>query len=89
MEVFERLDAERSFNVIDQILLEDSLHDATHGGAVVKARATLNKAYGRIGTSGSNDTDSDDDDFIESSRDSPVYAEQTEFGYVGFEAPLG
>lgn len=89
MEVFERYDAERSFNVIDQILLEDALHDATHHGAVVKSRATLNKAYGRIGTSGRNDTDSDDEDSIESSRDSPVYAEQTEFGYVGFEAPLG
>lgn len=87
MDLFERYDAERTFNIIDQILLEDSLLNNQHGGAVILARASLNKAYGRMGSNGRNDTDSGDSN--DSAGRSPVYAEQTEFGYVGFEAPLG
>jgi hypothetical protein len=85
LELFEKYDATRSFNVIDQILLEDQILDDQMGGALIKYRATLDKEYDKMGDSGTNDSDSDS--FM--SGASPALAEETEFGFVGFDAPLG
>lgn len=60
------------------------MKDGQVEGRLVTARAKLDKAYDRINVNGSNDEDS-----VGSTGSSPVYAEQTEDGYIGLEAPLG
>lgn len=36
-------------DMIDNLIVEDSVYDEEHNGAVIKKRASLNKEYGRMG----------------------------------------
>ena len=40
---------DRVFNMLDELLIADSVYDSNNNGGVIKARASLNKDYGRIG----------------------------------------
>lgn len=80
------MDAEYTFHIIDDILIEDAMIDSQAGGNVVKSRAIFNKAYDRIRYSGSNDEDSA---YYAGSSQGYREAEQTEMGYRGFDAPMG
>lgn len=76
------LDADRSFNMIDNIFVEDALRDAQVQGNLVLIRAKVNKIHDREKSTGA------DDEFH--SGNGPIeYTEQTEHGFVGLEAPLG
>jgi hypothetical protein len=77
--VFDDLDAERCFNVIDYLVVTDALANTKSQGALKEVRTALDKLYDRIEGVGS------------VAKYSPpiVYADQTEDGYVGFEKPLG
>jgi hypothetical protein len=78
--MFNELDAESTFNIIDNIFVEETLKDAHSGGNLVLIRAKLNKIYDRE-SNGSKDTSASGNGPIE-------YTEQTENGFVGLEAPL-
>lgn len=81
----DELDAERAFNLIDSIFVEDLLRDAELQGALVLTRAKLDKIYNR-----KTHNRSDEDDSEYTSGNGPIrYTEQTENGFVGLEAPLG
>ena len=83
-ELFEGLDAEHIFHIIDDIILEDMLLDNQAEGNLNKARTLFDKAYDRIGSNGSNDEDS-----VYAGISPYQEAEQTEAGYIGFGAPMG
>lgn len=70
------------FNIIDHILIEDAVYDGEHGGGIIKARASLDKAYGRI----KKGPDIDSEDFIPSGGSH--LAVETEDGFAGFDPPL-
>jgi len=77
------LDAERSFNLIDNIFVEDSLRDSLSQGNLNLIRAKVLKVH---------EFDSTDTSYNDSrhSDNRPIkYTEQTEQGFVGLEAPLG
>jgi hypothetical protein len=79
--MFNELDAESTFNIIDNIFVEESLKDAHFQGNLSLIRAKLNKIYDRE----SNGTDDNS-----ASGNGPIeYTEQTEEGFVGLEAPMG
>lgn len=78
--MFNELDAESTFNIIDNIFVEETIRDAQANGNLVLIRAKLNKIYDRE-SNGSNDTSASGNGPIE-------YTEQTEEGFVGLEAPL-
>lgn len=83
MELFTQYNSNRTFNIIDQIFLEDRLEDSKVEGGIIKLRATLNKEYDRI------DKDSDDESGSTMPGQSELnYVPQTEDGYVGLEPPL-
>jgi len=86
--IFDEYDAERAFNLIDYLLVEDAIYDGANQGNVTKIRAIVNKSYGRTRTMVDEDgfeitvdVDSDSGEFN--------YVEQTEQGYLGLEAPMG
>jgi hypothetical protein len=78
--LFNELDAERSFNIIDNIFVEETIRDAQANGNLILVRAKMNKIYDRE-SNGSKDNSASGDGPIE-------YTEQTEEGFVGLEAPL-
>jgi hypothetical protein len=49
LELFNNSDHNASMDMIDSLLINDSVYDEEHKGEVVKKRARLNKDYGRIG----------------------------------------
>jgi hypothetical protein len=79
------LDAERTFNLIDHIFIDDSLRDAELGGNLILIRGKLNKIYDREHKRSS----SAEDEFQPSGNGPIDYTEQSENGFVGLEAPLG
>jgi len=79
--MFNELDAESTFNIIDNIFVEESLKDAQFQGNLTLIRAKLNNIYDRE-SNGSNDKSTSGNGPIE-------YTEQTEEGFVGLEAPMG
>jgi hypothetical protein len=79
------LDAERAFNLIDHIFIDDSLRDAELQGNLILIRGKLNKVYDREHKRSSNA----EDDFHPSGNGPIDYTEQSEDGFVGLEAPLG
>lgn len=78
------LDAERTFNLIDNIFIEESLRDATLQGQLFLQRAKLNKIH-----EGEANRDTSYNDSRHSDNGPIKYTEQTEQGFVGLEAPLG
>lgn len=76
------MDAERSFNVIDNLIVEDAVENAQAQGALFEARTNLTKAYDKIDGDGT-------DDFSGNGTGQIEYTPQTEEGYLGLEAPLG
>ena len=95
--LFDSLDGERSFNIIDSILVEDMIADAQIEGALVKARAAFNKVYDRINTNlqGSNDVAGDEYYEDQTSSDRPEgyipgnYIQPDDNGFPGLERPKG
>jgi hypothetical protein len=78
------LDAERSFNLIDNIFIEESLRDEALQGQLFLRRAKLNKIH-----ESETDTNTSYNDSRHSDTGPIKYTEQTEQGFVGLEAPLG
>lgn len=78
--MFNELDAESTFNIIDNIFVEEAIRDAHAQGNLVLVRAKLNKIYKRE-SNGSNDNSTSGTGPIE-------YTEQTEEGFMGLEAPM-
>lgn len=74
LDLFQQLDSERSFNLIDNLIVEDSVRNSRDDDALVKMRARINKEY-------SNGVEAD-------LSESPEYEEPTDDGYAGL-APLG
>lgn len=60
LELFNDYDHDRVFNMIDNLIIEDSVYDEEHEGHVWKKRASLNKDYGRIVESNTTYTATDD-----------------------------
>lgn len=78
--MFNELGSERSFNVIDDILVEAAMKNAETEDILLKIRTAFDKIY----TASDNDNPAVDYDYSE-----VEYAEQTEEGYVGLPfAPL-
>lgn len=76
--MFYELGTERTFNVIDDILVEAELTNASTGDALLKVRTAYRKAYEAR-------DDEDPADEIYHSE----YADQSEEGYIGLPiAPL-
>jgi hypothetical protein len=48
-ELFNQYDTDQVFDMIDALIVADSVYDDAHEGKVTKFRAHLNKEYGRIG----------------------------------------
>lgn len=48
LELFNDYDSDRVFNMIDNLIIEDSVYDESHQGHVLKKRTSLNRDYGRI-----------------------------------------
>ena len=77
--------AERAFNIIDSIIVDDAIRNGMANGGLEKARTEILKVYNGRGSS--------NDEYGESSYDSreprPIqYAEETEDGFVGLEPPM-
>lgn len=49
MELFNKYDTDQVFDMIDNLIIADSVYDDANEGKVIKRRAELNKQYGRIG----------------------------------------
>lgn len=49
--LFSEHDSEQVMDMIDNLIIADSIYDEEHNGQVLKKRASLNKDYGRIGMS--------------------------------------
>ena len=78
--MFNELGSERSFNIIDDILVEDALKNAETEDILLKIRTAFEKIY----TASDNDDPAVDFDYSELE-----YADQTDDGYVGLPfAPL-
>jgi hypothetical protein len=88
--MFNSLDEYRSFNIIDDILVEEALKNAETDDALLKVRSTLDKEYVKF-----SDTEPELSappefvDFIPEDYEGVVdyipmdYAEQSDEGYVG------
>lgn len=48
-ELFNQYDTGQVFDMIDSLIVADSVYDDANEGRVIKRRAHLNKEYGRIG----------------------------------------
>lgn len=78
--MFNELDSERSFNIIDDILVEAAMKNAETEDILLKIRTAFEKIY----TASDSDDPAVDYDYSETE-----YADQTEEGYVGLPfAPL-
>jgi hypothetical protein len=79
--LFNETDSERTFNIIDDILVEDALRNAETDSALTKVRAVIDKAY--YPSSG-------DDGEFNYDYSNIEYVEPTEDGYdLGFDlAPM-
>lgn len=97
VELFQRLDADRAFNVIDSILIEEGLRDANTEESYTKVRTALRKVYnGSVNKATKNYDESDYEKMFGTRSDpsKPVkqyipVVEPTEDGYPGLAAPLG
>lgn len=48
-ELFNKYNTDQVFDMIDSLMIADSVYDQANDGKVTKFRASLNKEYGRIG----------------------------------------
>lgn len=48
-ELLNDYDSDQVMDMIDNLIVADSVYDEKNGGQVLKKRASLNKEYGRIG----------------------------------------
>lgn len=78
--MFQELGSYESFNIIDDILIEEALKDEKFGGALIAYREKLEKQY----VMGLIDVEEGEEIYIPGN-----YAEQTEDGYAGFLPPMG
>lgn len=79
--MFNDLGTERSFNIIDDILVEEAMKNAETEDILLKVRSAFEKVYTASGT---------DDPAVEYDYSEVEYADQTEDGYVGLPfSPLG
>jgi hypothetical protein len=77
------VDAERTFNVIDNLIVADAIENALANGGLFEARTKLSKVYDKIDSDGT-------DDFSGNNGTGQIeYTPQTEDGYLGLEKPLG
>jgi hypothetical protein len=78
--MFNELGSERSFNIIDDILVEEAMKNAETEDILLKVRSAFEKIY----------TASDmDDPAVDFDYSEVEYADQTDDGYVGLPfAPL-
>ena len=84
--MFRRFTADRVFNIIDTIFVDESLSDARDEEARGKLKAKLNTAYDKIVREGS----SNDADGAYASTTQPYgYLQPDEHGYPGLEPPMG
>lgn len=68
-------------NLIDAIIVDETLRDAESNGVLSKIKTAVKKQYGII--------NKDHLTADESRHTPPQYADQTEDGYVGLPPPLG
>lgn len=61
MKLFNDHDHNDTMDMIDTLIIENSIYDDEHKGEVSKKRATLNKDYGRIGIAISDERASNSD----------------------------
>lgn len=74
LELFNEYDHNDSMDMIDSLIIADSVYDDEHRGNVQKKRAGLNKDYGRIGIA--------IDDERTSTSSGPQYLEPNEDGIL-------
>jgi hypothetical protein len=85
-EIIRRSNGRRTFNLIDTLLIDESLMDARDDEARGKSKAKLNTAYDRIvRESGSKDVDG----AYASEMQPHGYLIPDENGYPGLEPPMG
>jgi hypothetical protein len=60
LELFNDYDSDRVFNMIDNLIIEDSVYDEQNDGHVLKKRTSLNRDYGRIKSRNDSLTATDD-----------------------------
>lgn len=78
--MFNELGSERSFNIIDDILVEEAMKNAETEDILLKVRSAFEKIY---------TTRDSDNPGVEIDYSEIEYAEQSEDGYVGLPfAPL-
>lgn len=78
--MFQELGSYESFNIIDDILIEEALKDDKSGGALMDLREKFEKQY----VMGLINVEEGEEIYIPGN-----YAEQTENGYEGFLPPMG
>lgn len=87
--MFNNLDEYRSFNMIDDILVEEALRNAETDDALLKVRSTLDKEYVKFSDSEVTAAPPEIVDYIPEDYEGVVdyipmdYAEQSDEGYVG------
>jgi hypothetical protein len=89
-EMFNNLDEYRSFNMIDDILVEEAIKNAETDDALLKVRTTLDKEYVKFSGSDSETSVAPEIvDYIPEDYEGVVdyipmdYAEQSDEGYIG------
>lgn len=78
--MFQELGSYESFNIIDDILIEEAIKNEQSQGILMKLREDIEKRY----IMGLIDVESGEEIYIPGN-----YAEQTEDGYEGFLPPMG
>lgn len=91
LELFSTVDADRSFNVIDSIIIDDAIRNGQADNGLQKTRAEILKVYNRV-------SEFDDLDLpVQFNPETggftnpniPKYIEPTVSGYPGLEPPVG
>lgn len=85
-----RLNAGSAFNIIDTVVLDESVRDGGHEDPRHKMKAVITNLYGKIrAEDSSNDEDFDDYVGSSSAMQPHGYLEADESGFPGLEAPMG
>lgn len=60
LELFNEYDSDRVMNMIDNLIIDDSVYDQRNDGLVLKSRTSLDRDYGRIKRSNTSQVATDD-----------------------------
>lgn len=82
MELFQKLDSERTFNIIDSIVAEELVRNAEVNGAVVETRLRM---YNEVNTE---DTFLSEEELNDPGYIPGNYTQMSEAGYAGLGPPL-